>query len=204
MLEKLVARLIEYQIRQGTLEQKDKGLYQYGYQILFEYIFNALAAVLIAAVFHAYGTVLVFTIAFMLVRSYSGGYHAGTGIGCFVMSALMQIAVIFAVRGLCSFDFAKEIGAWERLELPEGFFLTEIFLLPYIFRRVPVPVKNKPVSENERLHFRKCARLLYILELAAGIFFLRIHQAEYAMAVLCAHLIIFLLIFFHCVWKHKK
>lgn len=204
MLEKLVARLIEYQIRQGILEEKEKSLYQYGYQVLFEYLFNILAAVLIAAVFHAYGIVLVFTTAFMLVRSYSGGYHARTGIGCFVMSALMQIVVICAVRAVCSFEFAKEIGAWGRLSFPEGVFLTEIFLLPYIFRRVPVPVKNKPMTENERLHFRKCARFLYILELSAGIFFLRIQQPEYAMAVLCAHLIIFLLIFFHGVRQHKK
>lgn len=185
MLEKCIIRLIEYQIRQGILEEKDKRLYQYGYQVMVEYAANLLMAVLIATVFHAYGIVFIFTLAFMLVRSYAGGYHAKTGLGCFILSALMQIAVILGVRMLCGIE-----------PVNQGIFGTEIIMLIYIWNRIPVPVKNKPMSESERLHFQKRARVLYTLELLTEIIFLSVHRAEWAMAVWSAHLIVFLLVFF--------
>lgn len=193
MLEKIITRLVEYQISRGILEEKDKRLYQYGYQVLAEYAANLLTAVLIAAVFHAYGIVLIFTLSFMLVRSYAGGYHAGTGLGCLILSALMQIAVILMVRALGSAEFMN----------PE-IFGTEVIMVFYIWNRIPVPVKNKPMSESERLHFRKKARILYILELLIEIIFLAAHRTEWAMAVLSAHLMVFFLVFFSEVEKWKN
>ena len=133
MLEKIITRLVEYQISRGILEEKDKRLYQYGYQVLAEYAANLLTAVLIAAVFHAYGIVLIFTLSFMLVRSYAGGYHAGTGLGCLILSALMQIAVILMVRALGSAEFMN----------PE-IFGTEVIMVFYIWNRR----KNGEISES--------------------------------------------------------
>ena len=90
MLNNYINRFVEWQIRNGVLRQEDKSLYQYGYHIMIEYFLNVLAAVIIAVLFRAFEIVIIFTSAFMLLRSYAGGYHADSGLRCFVLSALMQ------------------------------------------------------------------------------------------------------------------
>lgn len=109
MLDRIVTKLIDYQIARGILKENDRKLYQYGYLVVFEYIINVLAAVFIAAIFRAYGIVIVFTLSFMLVRSYVGGYHAKSGAICFVMSVTMQILVILAVRNKSISDNERKI-----------------------------------------------------------------------------------------------
>ena len=179
MIDRIVTRLIDYQISRGFLEENDRKLYQYGYLILFEYIINVLAAVFIAAIFRAYGIVIVFTLAFMLVRSYVGGYHAKSGTRCFVMSATMQILVILAVRAMVNVDLCVSI------------LVIEIFMLPYIFRKIPLPVPNKPISDNERRIFCKKAKIIYVLELIICLCFIGLDKMQYAYAILGAHLIVF-------------
>lgn len=192
MIDRIVTRLIDYQMSRGFIEENDRKLYQYGYQILFEYIINVLAAVLIAAIFRAYGIVIVFTLTFMLVRSYVGGYHAKSGARCFVMSAVMQILVILAVRVMETVDLCSGI-----------FIIIEIFMLPYIFRKIPLPVPNKPISENERIYFRKKAKVIYASELVISLCFIGIDKMQYAYSILCAHLIIFVLVIINNVHQYK-
>ncbi len=190
MINRIVASLIDYQIKQGILQENERNLYHYGYQMMIEYVLNILAALFIAMVLDAYGIVIIFTLTFMLIRSYTGGYHAGTGLSCFIMSAVMQIIVILGVRLICGADF------------PIGGVLTiEIFITPYILYKVPVAVPNRPISENERIHFRKRARIIYALELVAYIGMIVINQTEYALSILFAHLIIFILVIINEIFK---
>ena len=203
MIDKIVARFIDFQIKHGYLEEKDKKLYQYGYQVLLEYAINILAAVLIAVIFRAYGIVIVFTLAFILVRSYVGGYHARSGVRCFIMSAMMQILVILGVRAIDGADF------WEKMQIKSAFGFVQVFLMAeflillYVFNKIPIPVLNKPMSENERMYFRKRARVLYVLEVLAGFCLVLAGYRQCALAILSAHVMIFILVFYNSVYKSK-
>lgn len=181
MLEKWVSQFVDMQIAHGSIQEEDRNIYKYGYQVLAEYCLNLSAAALIAVFFRAYGIVLVFTIAYMSVRSYAGGYHAKTTLGCFLMSAIMLIGVILAVNAAAGLEGCGRL------------FAMEILLLPYIFIKVPIPIKNRPLSENESRYFGKKARVLYGVELAVGLLFLWIGKENYALSILAVHLIIFLM-----------
>lgn len=181
MLEKWVARFVDSQIAHGSIKAEDRNIYKYGYQVLAEYCLNLSAAVLIAFFFRACGIVLVFTIAYMAVRSYAGGYHAKTTLGCFLMSAIMLIGVILAVRAAAGLEGCGRL------------LIMEILLLPYIFIKVPIPIKNRPLSENEKRHFGKAARMLCGAELAVELLFLWRGKELYALSILAVHLIIFLM-----------
>ena len=155
MLEALAYRIVSYQIHKGLLKEEDRKVYQYGYQMLMEYCINIVTSIVIAVSFHACGIVLVFSLAYFLLRGYAGGYHAKTSIGCFLMSAALLTAAVAVVR------YAGGIS------LNKWLFLAEIVMLPYVFVKVPIPVKNKPITENEKIRFGKRAKVLYAVELAA-------------------------------------
>lgn len=181
MLESVAYRIVNTQIRKGLLKEEDRNIYQYGYQMLMEYCINIATSITIAAFFHAYIVVLVFSLAYFLLRGYAGGYHAKTSIGCFLMSAVLLAAVVVVVRYAGNMSFSK------------GLILAEVVMLPYVFKKMPIPVKNKSVTENEKIHFGKMARLVYVVELAVGIVLIGLGRVESALSVLAAHGVIFIM-----------
>lgn len=181
MLESVAYRIVNTQIRKGLLKEEDRNIYQYGYQMLMEYCINIATSITIAAFFHAYKIVLVFSLAYFLLRGYAGGYHAKTSIGCFLMSVAVLGAVVVVVRYAGNMSFDKEL------------ILAEVVMLPYVFKKMPIPVKNKPITENEKIHFGKVARLVYTVELAVGIVLIRLGRVESALSVLAAHGVIFIM-----------
>ncbi len=181
MLEKSIEQFVDYQIECKNIKKEEKNIYRYGYQVLVEYCLNLAASILIAFSFHAVGIVVIFTIAYMAVRSYAGGYHAKTGWGCFLMSVITLISVILVIRTASRFGLDAEL------------FVMEIILLPYIFKKVPIPIKNKPLSNNEKEYFGKMTRILYFVEVLIEAIFLIIGKPVYMLSVLAAHIIIFVL-----------
>ena len=181
MLESVAYRIVNTQIRKGLLKEEDRNIYQYGYQMLMEYCINIATSITIAAFFHAYKIVLVFSLAYFLLRGYAGGYHAKTSIGCFLMSAAVLGAIVAVVRYVSNISFNKEL------------ILAEVVMLPYVFKKMPIPVKNKPISENEKIHFGKMARWVYAVELAVGIVLIGLGRMEIALSVLAAHGVVFIM-----------
>ena len=181
MLKSVAYRIVNTQISKGLLKEEDRNIYQYGYQMLMEYCINIATSISIAAFFHAYKIVLVFSLAYFLLRGYAGGYHAKTSIGCFLMSAAVLAAVVVVVRYAGNMSFDKEL------------ILAEVVMLPYVFKKMPIPVKNKPITENEKIHFGKVARLVYAVELAVGILLIGVGRMESALSVLVAHGVIFIM-----------
>lgn len=57
-------------------------------EILLNQTINILLAILIAVVFAAPQPVLLFLISYIPLRSFGGGYHADTNLGCTVVSAI--------------------------------------------------------------------------------------------------------------------
>lgn len=183
MIEKIANQIICYQVKHNLITKEEQNLYKYGYTVLIEYIINIIAAILIAVVFKAYGIMIVFSLAYIFLRSYAGGYHAKTSFGCFCMSAGMFVLAIVLISGLAA------------VSKTEYLFLLEMIMIPYIFRRIPIPVKNKPLSENERKYFGRRTKLFYILEILIGLIFLFSNKEQLALSVLLAHMVIFLLVF---------
>ena len=181
MLESWIERFVDYQIGQEIINEEERNIYKYGYQVLVEYCFNTIAAILIAVFFHAYEIVIIFTVSFMLVRSYAGGYHAKTSIGCFALSAIMLICVILVEKMILNIGVTKEL------------LFMEIIFFPYIFKRVPIPIINRPLSENEKKHFGMRARQWYVAEVVVAIVLAFIGREQSVLAILASHFVIFLL-----------
>ena len=182
MFESMVNKIIDMQISNGTLAEEDRNIYIYGYQMLIEFCINIVSSVLIAIIFHAYWIVFIFTLAFLMIRGYAGGYHARTSLGCFGLSAGMLIVVVVLIECLDS----TTVGKW--------LFLSEIIMMPCAFKRLPIPAQSKPISENERLHFRKKVKQIYIAELIAELLMLGAGKNAWALSILGVHVVLFTMI----------
>ena len=182
MFETVAQRIVDDQIEKGALEAEDRNIYLYGYQMLFEFFVNIATSIIIAVVFQAYMIVFVFTIAYLLLRGYVGGYHAKTSLGCFCCSAGMLIASVLMVKAVA--DMA--LGNW--------FFLLEIIMLPCVFYRTPMPDVNKPITENECIHFNKKVKQIYSIELVIELIFLLCGLQVPALSIWAVHVVLFIMV----------
>ena len=73
MFERTVQKLVDSQIEKGALKEEDRNIYRYGYQVLIEFCINIVVSIAIALIFRAFEIVIVFTIAYLLIRGYAGG-----------------------------------------------------------------------------------------------------------------------------------
>ena len=184
MFENAVKKIVDKQIESGMLPEVDRKLYLYGYQMLIEFCINILTSIGIAVIFDAYLTVFVFTVAYLMIRGYAGGYHAKTSLGCFCMSAGLLILAVIMVEHT------------SRLEMKNILFLLECVMVPCVILNTPIPSENKPITENERQHFNKKVKQIYLFELLLELLLLFCGLEVCALSVLTVHIALFIMVLF--------
>lgn len=182
MFRKLSGFIVDWQIQTKCLSEKERAIYQYGYELLLNQIVNILFAVVIAILFQDLWTVLLFLSCYIPLRSYAGGYHANTNLGCTVVSAFM----LCMLCGLMKLPVAEWIG---RI-YPICFLISGYCIFAY----APVQDKNKPLDYIEIVRYKKRSRLLWGIETLAGmgLFLLRF---PYGAVIAASHIILSIVLF---------
>lgn len=175
MLARLSGKIVNWQIRKGILADEERAVYQYAYELLLNQLINIFLAVLIAVVFAAPLPVLLFLLSYIPLRSFCGGYHADTNLGCTVVSAGL----------LCCM-------CWIYQNIREGFFITYypfIYLVSgyLVIKYAPVPDQNKLLDEAETIQYRRKSRILWVLETMTGVI-LYLVQRQYGVVLAVSHL----------------
>lgn len=152
-MKQLLEHLIEKQVSEGIIAKEEEAVYRYGYMILFEWGLNLMIAGFIGILTNALQTTLIFLISVIPLRSFAGGYHASTPLRCAVISNAALVLVI----GLSEWLFSMHLPSW-------GYFLCELVLAGYYFRRVPVESPQKPLSNRENQVYAIYAKLFYAVE----------------------------------------
>lgn len=151
MISFLSRSVVRSLIKNDAIEMEKAEVYQYGFEILFSSITTFLIAVLSGVLLHCFTAAMLFFVIFATFRQICGGYHANHYWSCNLLFLLVINAVLVVYR----------------------FFPTDSFkTMHYIFLAVslliicayaPVENKNKPLSAEQVLLFRKISRIIAIL-----------------------------------------
>ena len=95
MLRKLAGQIVDWQIRKQYLQNADRELYVYGYEAMLNQVINILISIAIAIWLKMPIAVVVFLVCYIPLRSYCGGYHARTNLGCSIILALFFLGIFF-------------------------------------------------------------------------------------------------------------
>ena len=94
MIAKFAKKINEILIQKEIVQKEDAELYQYGIENGIVVAGNLLASGIFGIVTGRPGLVLVFLLFYASLRSYSGGSHCKSRIGCFLISmAILSIPV---------------------------------------------------------------------------------------------------------------
>ena len=142
--EKVTTELVKSQ----KIKLEDQELYRYGIEQGILILLNVLTALAIGLIFHCLFYVVIFSVAFVPLRSYAGGFHAKTFSRCYILSVLMLIS-------FCVFNKISIISKYS-------------FIIILILS--PVETKTKPLDELETKVYRKKTRFILIFEFTLSIF----------------------------------
>ena len=191
MLAELSKSIVGRQIKKDRIREEERALYEYAYELLLNQTINILIAILIAVLFRDPVTVLLFLVSYMPLRSYCGGYHADTNMGCTIVSTLLIIMVCYIMNDIK--------GGWVLSYYPIAFALSAAVIIWC----APIADLHKPLDGAETACYRKRSRIVCGIEIlfAMVLYFAKI---RYGLVIAVSHLILALMLFLGILKNRKR
>ena len=152
MLEKISTKIANNWIENNIIDMDDKEVYAYGIILTIEYLLSLITTALIALFTGETIACITFYIGFKYLRSYAGGIHAKTFLGCYISSSLIiLISILFIKYNILSVIVYRICG---------------LAAIIYLLKIKPVDSQNKSVSKEEKIKFNMHKnKLLLIISL---------------------------------------
>ena len=158
MFEKTSEKITNAIAQNGTIKAEDKELYKYGIQQGMMILLNLCTTLIIGAVFKMVWQSILFTVAYIPIRSYAGGYHSKTPQRCYIFSILMIIAVLWGMKYFNNTYFIC--------------IALLVFASIIILLLSPVEDKNKPLDKLEKHVYKKRTLIILGIEILIILLFL--------------------------------
>lgn len=176
MFSAISQKLTKFLLNKDVIQKENLEIYQFGIEQFLTTFLNILTTLILGILFNEVFQGILFVIAFMILRAYSGGYHASTPIKCYLFSTF-SIAVALSVMKFIEINNFICIG----LLLLSGIV---IILLS------PVSTVNKPLDNIERVVYRKKAIFIWCTETCAALIFIGFNISKVSVCIMLAQVLI--------------
>ena len=151
MFQTTAQKITDRLCRQDIIEDADKELYAYGFDMLLTVSLNIISTIIIGLLFGMVFESIAFLVAYIPLRSYAGGYHARTPLRCYIISLLLIVLILLTLRLI-------------RESVLALFVLSTIGTIICVTIS-PVEDVNKPLDEAEIKVYRKKAMIILAAEI---------------------------------------
>ncbi|MDD6827896.1 MAG: accessory gene regulator B family protein [Oscillospiraceae bacterium] len=156
---KISSKFVEHKI----ITEDMVDIYKYGVEITISSIIGFALVLIIGLIFKSLMQALIFYIVFIILRSFTGGYHASSYLKCNLVFSITASLVIFFSKAATEVQFST--GVINSLFLPA----LSVFLW-----LAPIENPNKPIEKKRRIYFKTgsvlAAVILYIFSLVLYIY----------------------------------
>ena len=150
MISDLSRKISSSFLSRGIISDEDVEVYSYSFEILIATLFNSLAICLFALKTGTVVKTTFYLLAFLPLRLIAGGYHAENHSRCFL--------ILMTVYGLFLFT-SYYLPVSYHVYVIVLSLLTSVLL---VFTLAPIEDKNKPLSFQETVSFKKKSRTAII------------------------------------------
>ena len=188
-MDKLIHKLVEVNISKGKISNEEAEIFTYGYRLLVEKILIFLISIFVAALCDAFFEIVLLYISFVPLRTYCGGYHAKSSLACMILSGVFLTLGIYGIR-IMEYNISIEL------------FVLEVIICGLVLMKfAPIDVKQKKITDNERIFFKKVMMIVFIVECFDGIILILMEKVIYASSIFVSF---FLCVFFLAVELVRK
>lgn len=150
-MKQLSEKLTRYVIKDGSASEESYAIYQYGFQIGLEMLCCFVVCLGIAIYMHMIPEFAVFTVIFMLLRTYAGGVHLNSFGACFICSVVVQTLTLL-------------IDSKYKFTITNALLIILVSAI-LILKAAPVESINRELESDEKEHCKKVT-----MEILIGVF----------------------------------
>ncbi len=187
-MEHVLRALSNWLVQQDAIESSDRELYEYA---IYSFLISVMPLAIFLIVSGIMGMLLeglLIVIPFMVIRKFSGGYHARHAFTCmFISVGLLTSSFYVITHADCSWLFH---------------ILAAISGLSVAFNS-PIDSENKRLKEDEIKQYRHTTYLLIIISVGLYSVLVVLHQTHYAVCI-AVSLVLTALMQLPCILKKKN
>ena len=174
MFVKISEKITNRLIRKNVIEDCNREIYLFGVDQFLMIALNIVTTIVIGLVLGELWQSILFVLMFMVLRSYAGGYHASTPVGCYFLTSSI-IAIALSVLKFIEINVLVCVG----LLIISG---VVILILS------PVQSENKPLDNIEFVIYRKKAITVWTVEFMCAVICTVVEFNDILMCILLAHI----------------
>lgn len=178
----LVSQIVNFITEQDVISDESdvQDFYRYGIEISISSLLNIVLVVIAGILIHHIIESIVFLTLFILIRSFTGGYHADTYFRCYLL-----MCTTFILTALANSIFSNK------------FSLLIIIVLICVTELIvsilgPIENKNKPIDDSKRIKLKIIGIVITLIINCTGLFLSRSYLGT--MIILTTFLIALLMI----------
>lgn len=156
-MKQLVEKIVVFQINKEIIRDDEKEKYIYAYMIFMEQLINIFFALSVGYITENMSYIISFLVAYICLRAFGGGYHAGTVRQCCIFST--GIIILICILKNCNFINEKLLNI--------SLYICNIIIILL----APVDSKNKLLDKVEKKRNRRKTIIALILEYIIIMFF---------------------------------
>ncbi|MFZ7120464.1 MAG: accessory gene regulator B family protein [Eubacteriaceae bacterium] len=149
MLEIISSKIVEIFLKNRIIFVEEVNDFRYGIELLLLIVTDFFIISIIGIVTGYFLELLFFTLGFTPLKIYAGGYHAKTPIGCILLYLCFAFVLIYLTTLIINFAFL-----WVILVV------LQVISIGILYKYAPVESKNKPLSDWQVKHSRRCTFLI--------------------------------------------
>lgn len=160
MVEKLSNKILYFLIKDDIVDSQKKEVLLFGITRIVEDIPKTIGIVIIGILLNIIKEILVVTAVIMLYKTYVGGVHAKTNLGCFLSSVVFYLATIYISKILIVDGNAK------LLLLTLNYIFSLYCILVYAPADVPqIPKVNEKLRKTTKIKAILMLNIIYLFTL---------------------------------------
>ncbi len=169
MFLKIADNIVKWMLSNHIIEENKVVICKWGISHILDTIFNIVTFLIIGILLKMPFETIMFTIGYIPLRIYAGGYHAKTPFRCWCLSNIILVVSLVIVQNAEKFYIA--FGALSLISV-----VVLIILMP-------VEDLHKPLDENDRKKYKKRGVAILAIEICISVAFTLLHHNKISLVL---------------------
>lgn len=135
---------------------------KWGIGHILDTVFNITTFLIIGIIFNMLFETIIFTIGYIPLRIYAGGYHAKTPFRCWCLSNIILVVSLVLVRNAGKFYIV--------------FVTLSLIAIVVLLIFMPIEDLHKPLDQNDRRKYKKRGVAILAIEICISVVFALLHH----------------------------
>lgn len=169
MFVKLADDIVKWMLNSQIIEENKVVICRWGISHILDTVFNIITFLIIGILFKMPIETIIFTLGYIPLRIYAGGYHAKTPFRCWCLSNIILAVSLVIVQNA------------EKCYI--AFCVLSLIAVVVLIILMPVEDLHKPLDQSDRKKYKKRGMTILVIEICISVAFALLHYNQISLVL---------------------